>query len=70
MIGRISFMWGMYKGIFPLIEVLSRAHDFDDSHDFNDRDSVFFPKVPQLAHIRCFRFPLRGDTVTYDSHLD
>jgi hypothetical protein len=52
---------GAYLGLFRLIGALSHAHCFQDPHDFNDLVFALFLKVPQLVHLWCFWFPVRGD---------
>lgn len=52
-----------------LIGVLSRSYRFQDLHDSNDDVFVILPKVPQLAHIHCFRFPVRGDLVAFCTQI-
>lgn len=65
----ISFNWGMWKGVFPLIGVLIDSHHFEEPHDFNDLVSALFPKVPQLVHKGYFWFPVRGDWIAFRTQL-
>jgi hypothetical protein len=76
---RISSIWvyksvylhyvGAYLGLFPLIGALSRSHSFQDPHNSNDLVFVFLFKVPQLVHLWCFWFPVRGDWVGWCTQI-